>query len=107
MALSQLQTISISRGDTKEISISITSGSLGVNDKIVFSFGSIGTNGNYTPLVTKTVTSTDLSFTITHQDSLQKVGNYYYDFRVIRDDGTITTLCLPSNFIILGVVANV
>lgn len=107
MTLSQLQTITISRGDTKEIAISITSGSLEVDDKIMFSFGILNTNGNYTPIVTKIILPSDLSFTITHQDSLQKVGNYYYDFRLVRGDGTISTLCAPSIFIISGVVVNV
>lgn len=106
MALSQLELISVSRGDTKDIEITITSGTIGVNDKILFSVRE-NVEPNYKTLITKTLTSSDLSFTITHQDSLQKIGSYYYDFRLVREDGSVATLCAPSHFEIVGTITNV
>ena len=104
--LPRLQPILISRGDTQQIDIAVTSGVLGENERIVF--GVRKTLDNSSPmLIKKFITLDKLSFTISRQDSLLDAGSYYYDFRLIEADGVVTTLCRPSDFIILGVATNV
>jgi hypothetical protein len=106
MALSKLQTISISRGDTKQIDVSVTSGTLEAGDKIVFSVRKSVENASPV-LITKILTLDSLSFIISHNETLLNYGTYYYDLRLVGADNSVTTLCLPSNFEILGAVGNV
>lgn len=99
--------IKISRGDTANLRVNISGYTLQSNDIIYFA---IKKNANNVPLVEKEYTNKTENFIdiLFNPDDTNRLefGKYYYDIR-LKTTADIVTLCQPTSFEVLEVIADV
>lgn len=101
------KTLSMTRGDTESITVTVTGYTLGDGDKIEFTVRKRPTS--VTKDLHKVVTEfaeNKAIFIISSADTSAMVfGNYVYDIQLTTADGAVITIIKPSGFVILPEVS--